>query len=135
MNTHRRNDIDLIILTVCILVFAALSAWSQDAPPTLLKKTCDHTSTRMSRFTEAGFIPIVARNFDGSRIEWTFMDDQGSYAHILNVDKDTKLPPGFASTYKNHLFWAIYSNCDQYVYEIAVLSPEQLKQFQKYNPK
>lgn len=135
MNANRRNDIDLIILTVCILVFTALSAWSQDASPTLLKKTCDHTSIRMSRFSEAGIMPIVARNFDGSRIEWTFTDDLGNYANTLNVDKDTKLPSGFASSYKNHLFWAIYSNCDQYAYVIDVLSDSQLKAFGKYNPK
>jgi hypothetical protein len=134
MNVERRDNIDLLLLAICVLLLLALKINCQE-PPTLLKKTCDRTSTRMSRFTEAGFIPIVARNFDGSRIEWTFADDQGTFANILNVDKDTKLPAGFASNYKDHLFWAIYSNCDQHAYEIATMSPEQLKAFGKYNPK
>jgi hypothetical protein len=126
MNTHR---------LIWIPAFALLLSYqlANGQAPTL--KKCDHESTRMSRFLSDRFQPIVARNYDGSRIEWTFMDDQGSYAGTLNVDKGTKLPMGFPANYKNRLFWAITSTCDDYVYAVYEMAPDQLKEFRKTNPK
>ncbi len=90
---------------------------------------CDHKSPRMSRFKADGFFPLVARNYDGLRIEWTFIDDQGNYAGTLIVDKMTRLPANFATSYKGRLFWAVYSSCDQYAYGIYEMMPEQIKAF------
>jgi hypothetical protein len=87
----------------------------------------------MSRFKQDAFQPLVARNYDGSRIEWTFSDDETLYAGTLIVDKRTILPMGFSANYKNRLFWAIYSTCDNFAYTIAEMSPEQFKEFKKFN--
>jgi hypothetical protein len=124
----------ILALLVCLLIgFRLASAQA----PTL--KKCDHDSTRMSRFVSdgqpvSGFFPIVAISFNGTELGWTFKDDQGVYAGILNVDKDTKLPPDFSSRFKGQFFWAIYSACDKYAYAIYGPTPEQVKAFKK-NPK
>src|SRR4051812_4300226 len=103
----------LPIAMLILLLF--ISASSQESPPPTLKK-CDHESTRMSRFKASGFFPIIARNYDGSRIEWTYSDDEGHYSGTLAVDKGTTLPPNFGASYKDRFFWAVYSDCDQYAY-------------------
>jgi hypothetical protein len=123
--------IRLIWILAMTLLLAFTAATIRCQAPTL--KKCDHESTRMSRFKEAGFIPIVARNYDGSRIEWTFSDDQGESIGTFTVDKTTTLPMGFAANYKGRLFWAIYSDCDQFVYAIDEMSAEQVKEFRKFN--
>jgi hypothetical protein len=118
------NTIRFLLLIIVALLCGARFAIGQ----------CDHISTKMSRFQSDRYFPIIARNYDGSRIEWTYSDMEGNYAGTLSIDKQTKLPLNFSASYKNRYFWAIVSTCDNYAYAIYQMSPEQEKEFNK-NPK
>jgi len=133
MNTWR----PILILIVTLLI-GYHAANAQSKPVEIDGIKCDHTSTQMDRFRgehRDGYFPFIARNYDGSHIEWTISDNKGSYVGTLNVDRDTKLPLGFSEHYKGQLFWAIYSPCDDYAYAIYSMSDAQEKQFRKDNPK
>lgn len=124
-----------VLSTIVLLFFVQDVLYTQqDASPKAARSVkerlvtdslCDHESNSMRRFEAIRVLPPVQIDmFNG--VDLTYRHHDLKWIHILNIDNRTVMPERFSKTYREHLWWIVYSKCDNHIYLIAEPTPSQV---------